>query len=830
MLKKYTYSLFSIFILSFGWNYLRAQEVATDSTSESSSFLSSEITYFAKDSSRIDVQGKKVLLYKEAQVNFEDIELQAEHIILNWQENTVYAIGIEDSLGNIIGSPVFKEAGKTYYCESILYNFKTKKGKIKGMRTQDGEGYIHGNQLKKNEDNSMFIKESKYTTCSHDEPHFYISARKLKIIPGKKIISGPANLVVADIPTPLFIPFAYFPVQNEKSSGFIMPSYGHSENLGYNFRNGGWYFAINDYLDLTLRGDIYTMGSWRLKAQSSYRKRYSHNGSLNINYAKNLLGERGLSNFQDRRDFFINWTHNQDSKAHPNKRFSAKVNAGSSSYNQLNSYQSNDYLKNTLSSNISYSYSWANKPFNFSANLRHNQNTLNNSINLSLPDLAFSMNRIQPFKQKKSIGKEKWYEKINMTYNANAKNQLQTTDSLLFTNESIKKMRYGIQHRIPISSSFKILKHITASPTANYTERWYFNRIEKSWNEDSLRIEKDTIPGMRAVRDFNTSFRLNTKIYGLYQLNSKKIKAIRHVITPSLSFNYRPDFSEEKWGYYDWTVRDTLGNQENYSYFGEGIYGTAPSGKSGSIGLSIDNNLEIKLRNDKDTIAEEKKIILFRNLNFRGNYNLAADSFKLSNISINGRTELLPKMNIKFNGTLNPYQMNEEGVRIHKYAWKDKWSLGRITNFNFSINWSLKNDNKSNKISQNEREADPEWSMIQDQHEDFVNFNIPWDISLDYRYSYSRPALEKTIRQTFNLRGNLKLTEKWKIGFNSGYDFDNKQISYTSLDFYRDLHCWEMRFNWIPFGFHQSYNLVIRVKSSILQDLKLNKRQNFFDI
>ena len=393
MSGKFKYRLFLLVIICLATtkNTILAQDGEQDSTS-TSSFLSSEVHYFATDSSQIDIQNKKVFLYHQAQVNYEDIELQAEHIILNWNDNTVYAIGLPDSTGKIIGEPIFKEGGKTYYCESILYNFNSKKGKIKGLKTQDGEGYIHGDELKKNSDNSMFVQESKYTTCSHDEPHFYINAKKIKIIPNKKIVSGPANLVIADIPTPLFIPFGFFPIQDKQSSGFIMPNYGYSVNRGYNLRNGGWYFSINEYIDLALRGDIFSLGSWQLKTQSTYKKRYAYHGNFSLSYSKNLLGERGLPNFEDRRDFFINWTHTQDSKAHPNRRFSAKVNAGSSSFNQLNSTVDNNYLKNTLTSNISYSYSWPGKPFNLSTNIRHSQNTLNNALSLSLPDMAFNIN------------------------------------------------------------------------------------------------------------------------------------------------------------------------------------------------------------------------------------------------------------------------------------------------------------------------------------------------------------------------------------------------------------------------------------------------------
>ena len=830
MSSKYLHFSIIFNILTFWWSQiLFSQDIKNDSISKVSPFLESEVTYFSIDSSVVNILEKKIYLYHKAQVNYQDIELQAEYIVLDWQNNTVFAIGISDSIGNVIGRPIFKQGNETYNCESILYNFNTKQGKIKQMKTQDGEGYIHGEELKKIADNSMFIQESKYTTCSEDDPHFYISAKKLKVIPGKKIISGTANLIIADIPTPLFIPFGFFPIQDQQSSGFIMPTYGYSVNQGYNLTNGGWYFAVSDYMDLAIRAGVFSLGSWRTKVQSSYKKRYGYNGTFSLSYSKNLIGDDGLSNFQDNRDFFINWVHNQDNKAHPNRRFSAKVNAGSSSFNQLNSNQTNDYLKNTLTSNISFNYSFPNKPFNLSTNFRHSQNTLNNSISLSLPDLAFTMNRVNPFQRKLAFGKKRWYENINLSYTANAKNQIETIDSLLFKSETLNKMKYGIQHRVPISSTFKLFNQINVTPNLNYTERWYFNRIEQSWNEESFSVDKDTVGGFRSVRDFNTGFKFNTKIYGIYSFKSDKIKALRHIITPSISFSYRPDFSNEKWGYYDWNIIDSLGNEQRYSFYQEGLYGTAPSGKSGNISFNLDNNLEIKVLQQNDSIIEYKKIAVFRNLNFRSNYNLAADSFNLSNITFNGRTELIPNMNFKFDGVINPYEINDDGTLRNEFAWNNRLSLGRITNFSFTINWSLKNSMTSDNKPIISPENQNELNMIKNQPQNYVDFNIPWDLGIDYKYNYSKPGLEKNIRKTFNVKGNVKLTNKWKIGFHSGYDFDNKEISFTSLDFYRDLHCWEMRFNWIPFGFRQSFNLSINVKSSILQDLKLNKRKTFYD-
>ncbi len=809
---------------------LYCQDSLEVDSSSNNSFINSEVHYFATDSTIVLLNQKKVLLYHEAEVNYENIELRAEHIILDWNENTVYATGIKDSLGQILGSPIFKEGDKTYYCETILYNFNSKKGKIKGMKTQDGDGYIHGNELKKQADNSMFIQKSKYTTCSADEPHFYIGANKLKIIPGNKIITGPANLVVKNIPSPLFIPFGLFPIQDKQSSGLLIPSYGYSENRGYNLRNGGWYFAINDYIDVAIRGDIYTLGSWKLKAQSTYKKRYAYDGNFSLSFAKNITGETGSVDYQEQQDFYIKWNHSQSAKAHPNRRFTANVNAGSSQYNKYNQTNSNEYLKNTMVSTINYSQSWPGKPYHLDVNLKHDQNTSTNSINLELPRVSFGVNRFYPFVRKISSGKKKWYETISMSYSGDAKNQIRTIDSLLFTKESLNDFKYGVRHSIPISSSFKILKYFNVNPSIKYTERWYFNRIEKQWDSEISQAVSDTVVGMRAVRDFSTSMNFDTKLYGMYQFNHKKIKALRHVLSPSLSFSYRPDFTNEKWGYYDWSIADSTGNSNDiYSYYSDGIYGTAPLGKSGSVGININNNLELKILSSKDSIPKEKKIIIFKRLNIGTNYNLQADSFNLSDININGSSELLPKLNIKFNARYSPYQINQEGARINNYVWNEKFALGRLTYFNISLNWKLNSSEANNSKEKPQGTSDEQWAMVNDFQEDYVDFNIPWNIGFDYKYTLNKPSLEQVVKQTLNFNGDVNLTEKWKIGFRSGYDFDNKEIAYTSIDLYRDLHCWEMRFNWIPYGFHQSFNFSLNVKSSILQDLKLNKRKSYYD-
>ncbi len=794
---------------------------------DNSIFYDSTLEYSALDSTIIKYDEFKISLYNKAFISYQEIELFANYIEINWETNMIYARPKTDSLNNIIEKIIFKENNNLYECEDLAYNYNTKKGKIKNMITHDGESYIHGNILKKNED-YFFIDDSKYTTCSHPDPHFYIKAKKIKVIPNEKIISGPANLVISDIPTPLLIPFGFFPIQNKKTSGFILPSYGNSINLGYFLRQGGWYFSVNDFFDLTLLGDIYTMGSWQLNSHMNYKKKYNYNGNFSLRYSKNIVGEKNLNNYINQTDFFLNWTHNQDNKSHPNRTFRASINAGSSSYNQLNSYQTNQYLQNTLNSNISYLYSSPNYPLNISANFRHSQNTLNNSVNLNLPDLNLNTNRITPFKRKNKIGKEKWYEKIYLNYSSNLRNQISTIDSLLFKKETIKKFNYGIIHRIPIKSTFKLFKNININPSINYSERWYNQRIEKNWDELNQLLITDTLNGFRAVRDFNTSLNINTKLFGLYKFNSKRFIALRHIFTPNISLTYRPDFSNKRWKYYDNVQINSDGNNRQYSYFEQNIFSSAPSGEYKNINIGFDNNLELKIRKSN---GEIKKIGILRNLNFNTNYNLAADSFKISNINFSGRTELFPKMMIKFNGTINPYKIDKNGNIINEYIFLDKISIGRLTFFNFAINWDL-NNSKKTEVLKNEINNQNDLNQIDwifENFNNYIDFNIPWNLSLDYKYSILKPAFEKNIIQTFNFNGNFKLTKKWNIGFNSGYDFNNNYLSYTSIDVYRDLHCWEMRFNWIPFGFHQSYNLTINVKSQVLQDLKLNKRRNFYD-
>lgn len=785
--------------------------------------LRSKVEYSATDSIQFDVKTQTVYLYGNAEVSYEDINLKAAFIEVNWSTETLFAKGAKDSTGKDIGLPVFSENNQNFTAYAIRYNFNSKKGKITQVTTQEGEGYIHGENVKKDEQNNFYIKNGVYTTCNLDTPHYYIGARKLKVIQDDKVITGPAYLVIENVPTPFAIPFGYFPNKKGQVSGILIPSYGESTSLGFYLSNGGYYFGINDYLDLTLKGDIYTKGSWKVNTSSNYNKRYRYQGNLNLGYAITKLGEEELSNYSKSTDFFIRWNHRTDPKARPNSTFTAKVNAGSNSYFQNTSYNANDYLSNTFSSSVSYAKAGAGKPYNFSLNATHEQNNLNKTVNVTLPHFMFGLNRLYPFKSKNSV-EPKWYHKIGVSYSADARNTLSTTDSLLFKEESLTQLKNGMQHVIPVSTSFKLFKYFSLSPSFNYTERWYLKTIEKHFDTTANRALNDTVKGFKAARDFSFSTSFSTRVYGMLLFKKGPLKAIRHVITPSTSFAYRPDFGAPEWGYYQYVKSDILGTITPYSIFETGIYGGPSMGRSGTLSFNIDNNLEMKVKSKRDTISGIKKIKLLESFNVGTSYNLAADSLNWSSLNINGRTVLFEKININFSGIADPYVIDSLGKRLNKFELKENSRIARLTNANLSIGFSL---NKK-AVSSMEKKTPEQLSTTNINASNYVDFSIPWNLSVNYSLYYTKTITE-TVTQSLNFNGDVNLTPKWKIGFTSGYDFINEDFTYTTISIYRDLHCWEMSFTWIPFGFHQSYNFQINVKASILRDLKLNRKRDWYD-
>lgn len=801
--------------------------IAGDTTAESP-FFDAEIEKDAEDSIKLDIINQKAYLYGNAKIRYQKTTITAAYIEIDWTTNTIFATTTNDSLGNKIGYPVFTEENESFKAHEITYNFKSKKCRVKKITTKEGDGYILGKVVKKMEDDIFYLKKGDYTTCNAEKPHYAIRANKIKVIPGEKIITGPAYLTFFNIPMPLILPFGFFPNNDKKSSGIIIPSYGESTNMGFFLKDGGYYFTLSEKLDLSLKSNIYTKGSWNVRSQLRYKNRYRFNGNLSLNYGKNFNSEKGFPDYSEKKDFNIKWRHQQDSKANPSLQFSANVEVGSSSYHRNNSYNPSDFLKNTMSSSVNLTKNWEGAFLNnLTFNLRHSQNTTTKNVNLTLPDISLNSKRLYPFRALGNTAKTQWYDKIMIKYGMNTKNTISTADSLLFTKKSFSNFRNGMKHNIPINTSIKVLRHFTLNPSFNLTERWYLSQTEKRWDANSNRLITDTLDKFTRAHNYSFSTGLNTKIYGMVRFNKSKITAIRHVITPNLSFNFTPDFSDEKYGYYKTVQTDSLGNTQQYSIMNNGVYGSPSSGKSGNISLGFTNILEMKIRSKKDTVESFKKIKLFENLSFKSSYNIFADSLNLNDITLNARTRLLDVFNITFSSRYDPYTSNKEQTRnINQFELNTNNRLARLTFLNTSIGFTL---NDKTFSEEKKKEDDKEKENQEDEERDF--YAIPWNLTANYSLSYNKgyksSAFSDTT-QSLNFSGNLKLTKKWKIGFRSGYDFDAKELTYTSIDIYRDLHCWELLFNYIPIGFHQSYSLTIRVKAAALRDLKFEKKKDWF--
>jgi len=723
----------------------------------------------------------------------------------------------------------------------------SKKGKVTEVITKEGEGYIHTDEVKKLANDDWFGLNGKYTTCDHEDPHFYIKAKKLKMVPDKLMVTGPANLVIADVPTPLWIPFGIFPLQKGQRSGIILPEYGETRSLGFFLRNGGYYFGISDHVDLTLQGDIYTRGSWGVRAASKYKTRYKFNGAINLKYARTRQGDPQDAGFNVRNDYRISWRHTQDSKARPNSNFSANVNFGTSTYDRTYATEANRVLNNQLNSAISFSKNFPRSPFSFSANLRHDQSLLTHKVNLQLPDMALTMNRIFPFEKKVRVGSKKWYEKIGLSWRVDARNKVSGIDSTFFTQKTFNNARYGLKHSIPVNTSFKILKHIIVEPSVKYTERWYFETVEKTWNPtivydiDSEGVSvidtfygsviTDSIKTFKAARNFNTSLRLTTKLYGIYQFKRSKIKAIRHVLTPSISFEYHPDFGDPFWGNYRSVQSDFENSQQVYSVFESvsSLYGQPGRGKVGGVRLNLNNNLEMKVFSKKDTVKNERKVKIFDALNFSTFYNFAVDSLRLSPISINGRTTLFKQINLNFSANFDPYAADSNNRRIARFEWNENHNLVRITNANISVSGGFSADQFRKKESTKGTQA--ELDDINRNPDNYIDYNIPWRVNTAYnlnlRFGTASNPDTVLFTQSLTIDGSIGITRNWQVQFSSGWDFVNKDITYTTVSISRNLHCWELKFRWVPYPVElSSYSIDLNVKSSILQDLKLSKKSN----
>ncbi len=805
--------------------------------------IETKITYIAKDSIRFLIGEKKMYLFGNAEVKYEDITLKSDYIEINMDSRVVLAKGTSDSLGKVIGKPVFLQNEQTFKASIIEYNMDTKKGKIYDIITKEGDGVIHGEDVKKHPNNEVHICGGKYTTCDLDHPHFYIKAEKIKVIPDDKIVTGPAYLVVEDVPLPLVLPFGIFPNKKGAKSGVLIPSFDESANRGFFLKDLGYFINVSDKVNTSVLGDIYSNGSWGLKTLTNYKTLYKYNGSLNVSYSRLYDGLQGLPDTPKSTDFFIRWTHSQDAKARPNSRFSANVNAGTGSYHTNNPSASSDFLSNTFSSSVSYQKTFAGTPFNMSVNLNHSQNSKTKIVSLGVPEITFNMNRIFPFERKSRIGSPKVWEKISVSYNFNIKNELKKADSLIFSpSTTIKDLNNGIKHSIPISTNMKLLSYFNLTPSFVYTERWYPRSVKKEWDETSNSvIVKDVFEFSRAY-DYNFNTNLTTKLYGL--IATKKnfpLKALRHVLTPSVGYTYKPDFSKQKWGFYDSVQVDTLGNKVLYSKFDggtnywSGIYGSPSSYEQSMLNFSISNNLEIKIRNRKDTITGIKKVVLIEDLRFSSSYNFAADSLKWSKINISGRTKLFNRLYINYTARLDPYVMYQDKINsnyynINIFEYNKFGRLARMMDSKWSFSLQLALDpkmfeKKDNNVSKNEEKSE--------------YFKIPWNVNVNYSLNYGEvyyynnlgkvDSIAKDTTHTIDFNGGFDISPNWRIGYRTGYDIVNNDITYTELNLYRSLHCWELEFKWIPYGMQKKYEVNIHVKSPILEGLKVERKKDWRD-
>ena len=819
----------TVFISSRSGNFFTGtyefpqQEDTVKATASSTDELKSKVKYSAKDTIRFNIAEDKVFLRNEAQINYENMTIKAGYIEIDWATRTLYAEGVKDTDGVMKQLPVFTQDNENFTAYTMRYNFDTKRGKITHVVTQEGQGYIHGDTVKRQENNDFFIRNGKYTTCNLDTPHFYIASNKLRIINQKKIVTGPAYLVIEDVPTPLVIPFGFFPNKKGRSSGLIFPTFGESASRGFFLQKIGWYFGFSDYIDAAITSDIYTLGSYLVNVSSDYAKRYRFRGNVRLNYSEIKTSYPELSDYSVSRDFLVNWVHTQDAKAHPGSNFSASVTAGTGSFYRNNLSSASNYLNNTYRSSISYSRSWLGTPYSLSASLNHSQSTLTHDIDISAPDVSFNIARISPFQRKNKIGEERWYEKIGTSYSMHAINRISTKDSLLFEKETLNKLSNGIQHSIPLSTSFKVLKYFNLSPSVNYTERWYFYTIQKQFDAQQLKTLTDTTRHFSAARDYSFAASMSTRVYGMFDFSKSPVAAIRHVMTPSIGFSYRPDFSEEHFGYYKKYVSDTLGTESTYSIYEGQVFGGPSAGKAGIITFSLDNNLEMKVRTQSDTGASLKKVKLLESLSFSSGYNLIADSLRVLPISASGRTTLFDRLNVSFGASFDPYVVTQAGKRINQSEIDVNHRLARMTTAGIALSGNIasgQSDEKKKKIQ--EQNLNPD---------DYIDFTVPYSLSLNYTLNYSKPSdySQSNTSQSVSFSGDIKLTDRWKVGYTSGYDFRAHDFTYSSFSFYRDMHCWEMRMTWIPFGGQQSYNFQINVKASVLQDLKLTKKNDFYD-
>ena len=775
---------------------------------------------------------EEIHLWNKADVSFQKIHLQSGHLILQRGQKTILAEPI-DSSGKKIQFPHFVSEDQTMDADKILYNYESKKAKVWNSKAHDGEAYLHAKVAKMENDSTYFAQGMKLTTCNADEPHFYFHVGKAKVMRNNLVVFGPANLVVLGVPLPVGVPFGIFPQKKGNRSGFLPPEPGLSPGQGYFLRNGGFYYGGSPYFSLKLVGDIYTSGSYRAGLASSYTKRYRYNGNVTLNYSRFKFGDPDGPDFRIQPDIRITWDHNQDPKANPGSTFGAHVEAGTSGYLKNNSFGTNQFQKNSLNSRIQYSKTLGTLG-NFSISGGHSQNTQTRQFDIFLPEANVNVNRFYPLKRKVTVGESRWYEQIGVSYNMNLSNQLKTYDSLLLNPNNRSGFSSGAVHQIPISTSIRLgrsasknpLKNITMSPSFAYTERWNKTAISKHWNGQN--VTTDTLSGFFTNRDYSFQTSLTTMIYGMYTFKGK-LKAIRHVITPSVSYQWRPDFSDSKYGYYKTVQIDSSGHLQKYSIFEQSLKGGPYSGKEGSINFNIANVLEAKIFSAKDTVKQERKIKLIDYLGLDGGYNFAVDSFQWKNFNLVGRTNFSKNFSLQYNANWDFYQRDLSGKRLAQYQFLQDGRLARMQQAGLTFSGGFAGKGKQNTSNSG---TEDERKMVDRNRFAYLDYSVPYSLNFNYVLQYMQgytPKTSGTISQTLVIMGDIAVTPKMKIGYNSGYDFTVKKMTSSVFTFYRDLHCWDFTFSVVPFGVNKSYMFTIKPKSALLSDLKLTQRREFYD-
>lgn len=829
--------------------------------------LDNKVEFSAADSMLL-IGRDDARMYGASNVTYGEISLDANSIEMNMRDNTVHAVGVEDSTGELVGTPVFTDHGTSYESKEMDYNFKSGKGFITNVITQQGEGYLTGGKTKKIDDNTFYLENGRYTTCDqHDDPHFWLQLTKAKVRPKKDVVSGPAYMVLAGLPLPLAVPFGYFPFSSKYSSGIIVPTFGDDYQRGFYLSDGGYYFAISDNMDLALTGELYTKGSWGIEARSSYVKRYKYNGNFQISYLKSIYGDKGSPDYSKQTNFQIIWSHTQDSKVNPNMSLSASVNFSTSGYsrNDIGSYYSSAFTENTKSSTVNMTYRFPGTKWSLSTTANVAQRSQDSMLTVSFPNVTVTMSQLYPFKRKRQVGAEKWYEKIKMSYSGIFNNSLTARQDVFFKKSLIKDWRNGMKHSIPISATFNVLKYINITPSLTLTDRMYTNKVRRQWDPNASAEVCDTSYSLYNVWDFQGSLSLDTKLYGFYKplpFLGDKVKMIRHVFTPTVSFSAAPDFGSSFFGYYGrYNYTDAQGKQQSrqYSYFPNALFGVPGVGKMGAVSVSLANNVEMKVKTDNDSIGE-KKISLIENFTVSQSYNFAADSLNWSNINTSLMLRLVKNFNLNLSATWDvyTYQLNEAGVpvRVNIPRWKAGKGWAKLASTGTSFSYTFNNNTfKRNKSGKNKSSEDQQFAETTSDYQQpgasdtdngsesghslvlnedgYMKWEVPWSLTFNYSVNYGYGEFDRKkmdyrgkFTQNLSLSGNIRPTQNWNFGFTASYNFDTHKLAYMNCNISRDMHCFTMSASFVPVGPYKSYNFHIAVKSSLLSDLKYDKRSS----